>query len=165
MSYEIVKSLSIRKNGTVNVSCVSNNVYPKQFKTHNITANSKDVFRFLIGGIWQPHTSANGYLWAYILQAIKNDLKQVGLSTLNVYSLDNDNETFIRYHNKFMQYYNNAKGQKKKYIVEVYPNMYVHTVTNNKFHVSSNKALAKQLSYCEAMYYKNKHSYNIYDVE
>ncbi len=85
MSYEIVKSLVWKKDGSFTLSSASSNVYPKTPNTTLIPAkdsNGKDNLLSLLdeiqGGSFQLSPSANGYSWQYALRKLKpylgNDL-------------------------------------------------------------------------------------------
>lgn len=85
MSYEIVKSLVWKRDGSFTLSSASSNVYPKTPSATLIPAkdsSGKDNLLSLLddiqGGSFQLSPSANGYSWQYALRKLKpylgNDL-------------------------------------------------------------------------------------------
>lgn len=136
MSYEIAKSICIRKDKTT-MTCRSNNVWPAHYATATFPTNNAELLREFDSGCIQPLDSANGYKWWWVL----NELDKSGLQGEERLS------RFIR----LLE----SKEPKGKYIVDT-ARGYVQKCTKNRWWYTSLHASAKQYNYYQACYIANK---------
>lgn len=141
MSYAILQSMSIDKDGNIFVTVEDNNVFPKEYERVRYTGNINDlVYDFMSGNI-QPQWSANNGKVLYIVNQMRENLKgfsddaiktspKVAFAFKQMWRDSKANENYIV---KFQDYYITAK---KKYGFQYSPNQNSAKVFN--FYQASN---------------------------
>ena len=136
MSYEIAKSISVRKDKTT-MTCRSSNVWPAHYATATFPTNHAELLREFDSGCIQPTDSANGYKWWWVL----SELDKSGLQ----------GEERL---NRFISLLE-SKEPKGKYIVDT-ERGFVHKFTPTRWYRACIGALAKRYNYYHASYIASK---------
>ena len=153
MSYEIVRSLSIKK-GRITIESSSNNVSPLCFTKWEYRHGLRNLLREISDGMLEIRPSANKYRWAYVNDAFERKLeRRLNLKWKNLQDIDEKDDVWREIEDIYNERLREADEIKNdKYIVHRFGFYASGRISGKRFYITEEKEEAMNFNAWEAKY-------------